>query len=269
MCITRCIAHAALICITAFLPAAWLHTPAAAQECELKVRPIDGRLGYRPRANARCEGMYVELQSAPVALRVISLMRGTVDSAALDSARSLELHIALHTLNLDPVVTILAQPTVAGVNWALDVRDTAVAGPDRKQRLAYRWNKFEAFDGTGIALDSIGFVARTRLMRGMQDPVYVPVAVTRSNDKVTADSSIHVIFHLPGASVARLCVVRYECVSGDLQPMRSGGYYDGFFQAEIPLTGTTPGELLQIVVQWRESGNASEVQRDRFDLFRW
>lgn len=269
MCATRCIAHAALICLTSLLPATFLPTGADAQECELKVRGIAGNMGYGPRKpDSRCEGMYVELQSAPVVLRLVSLIRGRVPTdAILGNEKNLVIRVpGADTLLKDPV-TVMAQPTMAGVNWALDVKASG----------EYSWNKAELFHRTKLQLDNLGFLAVTRRSKGISDPVYVAVEVTAPGEDPTNSDDVHLIFQLPAASRARLCVARdvgstssgvsRNCYDAEL--LRSGGYYDGFFTVTLPLSDEIGNGIVPIAVEWMEAGSGA-ISRDRFEaVLRW
>ena len=49
----------------------------AMAQCDASVKPAPGEVGYKKRPYA-CEGMYIGLQSAPVGVQVVSLVRGAL-----------------------------------------------------------------------------------------------------------------------------------------------------------------------------------------------
>lgn len=252
----------ALIGLIAFASVAVLpSTPAAAQsQCEFDVRPAP-RLAYEPRGE-RCEGLYIELQSTPMNLRVVSLLRGgTLDALEADSTVSvLVVRVPADLVLGDSLRTrirVVGQPKVAGVNWALD----GWAEPNS----AFRWNLDEVFRRTGIPLSQVGLAGRTLRVQGIKDPVYVPLEVTGQGRAGNAASdAIHFVFHLPAAAEARVCVVAGgppACTG--TERIQSGGYFDGYFQATLP---PAPPGLTPVVVQWRASVGGQQGH-DRLDVF--
>lgn len=233
--------------------------PAVAQQCEFDVRPVtDQRTGYRPR-DTRCEGLYIELQSAPMNLRVVSLLHGSsvLPRPGPDSRLTVQFPWS------DPSVDnlkLIGLPREAGVNWALD----ASVDPDS----TFEWDLSEVFDSTGVSLSQVGLIGRTAPEDStLDDPVYLPVKVTSSQMASTTDS-IYVVFHLPVAGEARVCLIDLPAApcTDTLKPIDAGGYYDGFFETSLP--GHVNG-LTTVAVQWRQAGGSSEVGSDRFRIIGW
>ena len=225
---------------------------ASAQQCQLDVRPAE-ELGYGPRDD-RCEGFYVELQSAPTHVRVVSLVRGhRPDSDSLPD--SLELRVAPDPLiATTEAVAVLARPTIAGLNWAMDGQ----AAPRRP----FAWD-LSVFRRAEIPLESLGFVGVSRRSR---DPVYVPLTVGAPGGAAEGDST-HVVLHLPfPVDVARLCDVEAaDCV--DLSQMQTGGYFDGYWETSLTTAETRGVRAFQ--VQWRHSSMGDDVGSDRLEILRW
>ena len=256
--------------------------PTADAQCKRDVRALAGELGYRLRG-ARCEGLYVELQSAPAILRVVALVRG----GRLDSQfRSDTIPLAdsflvlvppdLRALvGLDSTITILSQPIGAGPNWVMDAE---AVGSSR-----FRWNIDEVLRSTDLPPSRVGVVGTaTRAgnqprASGRRDTVYVPLRVVRENavgsPSSTASDSIYFAFHLPSAGYARVCVepadsaqvIRPPLLCTDARQVQVGSYFDGYFEAMLP-----PGKLglNHLVVLWRTSA-AGPVGRDRLEILRW
>lgn len=232
-------------------------TPAEGQ-CGLDVQPVGGTLAYMKRQGNRCEGLFVELQSAPRHLRVVSLTKGHAPDLETEPL------LVIRVPDLSPpgsdslqaTITVLAQPLDPAVNWALDGR---AAGAD-----SILWNLDEVFHRLEGPLPRVGIAGRTARKRGLADPVYVPAEITAPGSGSAGDS-IHLVIHLPAAGEARVCVEEETHWCSDiLQPLAGGGFYDGYFEARLP-----PGEgLVPIVVLWRESGSM-DGGRDRFDIYRW
>lgn len=233
--------------------------PAAAQQCEFDVRPVAHKgTGYGPR-NTRCEGLYIELQSAPLNLRVVSLLHGRSELPRPGPDSKLEVQFPRSDLPVDSL-KLIGLPRESGVNWALD----ALIDPDS----TFEWDLSEVFARTDVSLSQVGLIGRGKLDSStLADPIYVPVKVTSSQMESMTDS-IHIVFHLPVAGEARVCLIDLPAApcTDTLKPIDAGGYYDGFFETSLP--GPVNG-LTTVAVEWRRTGGSSAVGNDRFRIIGW
>jgi hypothetical protein len=103
------------------------------------------------------------------------------------------------------------------------------------------------------------------------------VEVTAPGEDPTKSDDVHLIFQLPAAARARLCVARDtgSTRSGadrncyDAKLLRSGGYYDGFFTVTLPVSDEIRNGIVPIAVEWMEAGSGA-IARDRFEaVLRW
>jgi hypothetical protein len=226
--------------------------PAGAQ-CDASVKPAPGEVGYKKRPYA-CEGMYVGLQSAPVGVQVVSLVRGTL-SYARDSRADSVLYIkARHSItHLHPQVRVIGRARQANLHWALD----GSVGASSEMR----WDlgsvvKPMKLDSTKIGV--YGLAAR-RGPDSLGGPVFVPLEVTRHRQAATTNTVVELIVRVPLA--AELC---WSLAQGDSAQIFAraarcesaippiDGNADGYFR--IPLVRPPAGDH-RLAIRWRPRGS--------------
>jgi hypothetical protein len=221
-------------------------------ECLLRVQPRDGETGYHDRGQ-RCEGMYVGLQSAPVNVQVVSLVKGGLH---YDLARDRLLYVRV------PAITGLRDPVVlrgrgreSNLNWALDA-SLAPGG-----RLV--WNLTDVIVREQLSSDRIGIFGQTVEHRaGFADTVFVPLAVGGSEAPEASRDSIELIVKIPGASG-----LRWALDPGGEQHPSERLNVDGYFRIVVP-----PGRAEQVALDlyWRPRGKLAFNQTpEQLGIYRW
>jgi hypothetical protein len=221
-------------------------------QCDASVRPAPGEVGYKKRPYA-CEGMYVGLQSAPVGVQVVSLVRGTL-SYARDSRSDSVLYIkARHsTTHLEPQVRVIGRARQANLHWALD-GSVGVSGE-------MRWDLGTVVKPMKLDSAKIGVygLATRRGRDSLGGPVFVPLEVTRHRQPATTDSVVELIVRVPMASALCWSLARGDSAQkfaaaprceSPIQPI--DGNADGYFR--IPLVRPSAGEH-RLAIRWRPRG---------------
>lgn len=227
--------------------------PAGAQ-CDASVKPAPGAVGYQKRPYA-CEGMYIGLQSAPVGVQVISLVRGTLDDITKDERSDSVVYIKVRHKGprLDPEVRVIGRPRQANLHWALD--GTVRVGS------YIRWNLGTVVKPMELDSAKIGIYGLAKLHGAdgtLGGPVFVPLEVTRDSGDTGADE-MELIVRIPMASelcwslaegkAAQKFAMTPSCVR-KVPPINS----DGYFRIEIPKQ--PPGERA-LAIRWRPRGAAN------------
>lgn len=234
-------------------------------QCRLHVEAVDdASVAYRDRDN-RCEGLYVGLQSAPLALQVVSLVKGGLDVDIADRVVTLAVPSAesLSTHGLAVDVDILGRAREANLNWALDAR--AADLEDRQ----LEWD-LTVVREAGLEVDRLGLFGETRKEHG--SPVYVPLDVQRD---ASAPGTIEFVFLLPAAADARLCTEYNACAIIARPHTTAAGYFDGYFVADLPRdqlekAAAAGGGVATLTVRYRPHGRSwLEGGTDRVDIYPW
>lgn len=222
---------------------------------------------YTERGN-RCEGLYVGLQSAPLNLQVVSLVKGGLADSVANRSDTLMVAVpSAHLLAGDalaPEVTIRGRARNANLNWALD---------STQQEREHRWLSWpleEVITPAGLSLGELGIYGETRRDGGLGGPVYVPVDVRPSGGGGgqagdPTDGRIEFVFMLPAAGSASVCPKGGSGCVEAVELSRADGYGDGYFRAVID-----PAEdgLVPIAVRWRPRGGVDR-NVDLLDIVVW
>lgn len=241
----------------------------AAGQCQDVRVDDDSPVAYKAR-DGRCEGLYTGLQSAPLNLTVVSLVKGElVDSIAV-SSDVLEVMVPsehflaeLQGAELNPDITIRGRARDANLNWALD------SDPGTRDNRELAWPLSEVVNRASLRLDQLGVFGVTRREGGLGGPVYVPVEVrpTRGGEGSVemSEGGIEFVFMLPGAGKARVCTREASACEPAEELTTADGYGDGYFRATFSLSDVG---LAPIAVRWRPRGGVGwEV--DMLDILVW
>ena len=229
-----------------------LAPPAVGAQCDASVKPAPGEVGYKKRPYA-CEGMYIGLQSAPVGVQVVSLVRGTLGYRTEGESDSVLFVKTRHNVSkLEPQVRVIGRARKANLHWALD-GVVPVSNP-------LRWDlgtvvKPMKLDSTLIGI--YGLARRRVVEGGVGSPVFVPLEVTRSEHPANT-ASVELIVRIPAA--AALCWTVRGGRNVPPLPSTPGcepsvppidGNADGYFKIVIP--PQAEGEH-QVLIRWRPRG---------------
>ena len=232
----------------------------AAQCREVRV-DRESPTAYAERDN-RCEGLYVGLQSAPLNLEVVSLVKGGLAGSVAHRSDTLLVAVpSAHMLAEEDLVTDVAirgRARNANLNWALD--------SERRDRRELAWPLQDVVTPAGLDLEDLGLFGETRRAGGLGGPVYVPVEIRApGGSQPGAGDGIEFVFMLPAAGSASVCPKGDPgCVEAD-ELSRSDGYGDGYFRAFLD-----PGAdgLVPVAVRWRPRGGVTE-NVDLLDIVVW
>lgn len=246
-------AAAALFCCAMLMADGGGHV-AQAQCRDVEAQP--GEAGYKQRG-ARCEGMYVGRQSAPINIQVVSLVKGGLDFPSTVDEVKIRVPEALADVDsLSQRVTVTGDTREANLHWALDS-----AHPLRPGQ-AISWD-LEVLRQVDLESDRLGLYGRTTHESGLGGPIFVPVAVTIPGASVPSDEPIELVFRIPAAAGA--------CWSdgtgnGCRQPA-SLLNADGYFRIEIPPGEPGPATL---AFRWRPSGSPTWSETpETLTIYRW
>lgn len=228
----------------------WLH--AQPRECALKVEPQRGDTGYRERGQ-HCEGMYVGLQSAPLNVQVISLVKGGL---RYDLSRDRVLYVHVPTLpdqlNAGDVL-LQGRGREANLNWALDA-----PVPVGKH---LTWDLTEVVVREQLPSSRIGIAGQIQAS-DLDAPVYIPLLISKSVQTPAVPDSLELVVKIPGASAARWAFAS----SGKKHPAERLNV-DGYFRIVVP-----PGEEGETAlnIYWRPRGRpAFNEAPEHLRIYRW
>lgn len=227
----------------------------ASSQCALSVRPKPGDTGYRER-DQRCEGMYVGLQSAPLNVQVISLVKGGLSYRLDSEIREIEVRVPAALANdaeLEKRVLIVGRAREPNLNWALD----GFASPGSPMN----WKLDDVVRKEQLSSDRIGLFGETKRTDGMGGPVYIPLEVSRSAGAQAA--TIELIVRIPPAAAASWSVGT-GADRKPAEPLNADGYF------RIVLPATPAPEKTRVAVYWRPRGESrmSDVP-EHLRIFRW
>jgi hypothetical protein len=225
--------------------------PAAAQ-CDASVKPAPGEVGYKKRDYA-CEGMYVGLQSGPIGVQVVSLVRGALRyTSELPADGLLYVKVRHRSHRLDPRVRVIGRARQANLHWALDgaVRFDSVL----------RWDLAKVVRPMRLENTSIGLYGVTHRLgpdANLGGPVFVPLEVTPSEDPAPTEA-VELVVRVPAAaeicwSVSKRDAPPAEGLSAQCTPKVGpiDGNADGYFRIVIP--PMSDGEH-RVAIRWRPRG---------------
>jgi hypothetical protein len=219
-------------------------------DCDLKVKPAPGHIGYKKRPYG-CEGMYVGLQSAPLGVQVVSLLRGTL---AFDDTRSVMfVSVAADTAALKAPVRVVGRTRRANLHWAFDGQVEPGA--------SLKWDLREVVRPAELVSETIGMYGMSsRRPDGSGGPIFVPLLVSGSpSTSVDRSAPLEVIVRVPAAG--SLCwSLTSDGSAGETSPpcewiSPMGGNPDGYFLITIP--PEKPGNRLALRWRVRGAGPAS------------
>ena len=218
-------------------------------DCDLKVKPAPGDIGYKKRSYG-CEGMYVGLQSAPLGVQVVSIVRGTL---AFDSATHLRyVFVGADSKSVSSDVRVIGRARRANLHWAFD----GEVSPGRP----LTWDLREVIHNAELKSETVGLYGLVSPAAGATGgPSFVPVAIRGSPDAdpTKAGESVELIVRIPAAaalcwSIARVSEERKQGIPKKctaIDPFK--GNADGYFQ--ITIADPEPGEH-QLALRWRVRG---------------
>ncbi|HJR67769.1 MAG TPA: hypothetical protein VJ802_15155 [Gemmatimonadaceae bacterium] len=238
----------------------------AMSQCDASVKPAPGEVGYKKRPYA-CEGMYIGLQSAPVGVQVVSLVRGSLRySKEAPSDSVLYVKARPSASRLEPEVRVIGRARQANLHWALD-------GSVRVDR-PMRWNLETVVKPMELDSAKIGVygVARRRGPDGsLGGPIFVPLEITRAR-AASASEPVELIVRVPMA--AELCWLVQK--PGAVQPVANtscerrvspvDGNPDGYFRIVIP---PLPEGEHQLAIRWRPRGTQAFGNPVHFNVYFW
>lgn len=246
-----CVGLALASCLGADLVRAQQTTDAA---CALSVKTDNTRTSYQKR-DYGCEGIYVGLQSAPLNVQVVSLVRGPFeldqDVASLVIRTSppaeLDRDFSLRT-------RVLGRAREANLNWAMD----GFAKADSPMV----WNLRAVVHPLALTGDQIGVTGLRERQSGLAGPMFVPVAITAAGAPLPHQAPIGMIVRIPAASAVqwRLSPDDAWIVAEDVHAT------DGYFGIALP---AGPPAMLRVLVRWRARGTPSWGETERLSVYRW
>ena len=239
-----------------------------AAQCQDMRVDSDSPVAYKDRGG-RCEGLYTGLQSAPLNLTVVSLVKGELVDSIAASSDILQVMVPsehflaeLQGAELEPDITIRGRARDANLNWAMD------SDPATRADRPLSWPLSDVVNPASLKLDQLGVFGVTRRKGGLGGPVFVPVEVRPidgGKGSVEVSDSIEFVFMLPGAGRARVCTREAETCKPAEELTTADGYGDGYFRAIISLSEVG---LAPIAVRWRPRGGVG-WEADMLDLLVW
>ncbi len=238
----------------------------AEAQCDALVKPAPGEVGYKKRPYA-CEGMYIGLQSAPVGVQVVSLVRGALRYGK-DSPSDSVLYVKArpNTVRLDPDVRVIGRARQANLHWALD-------GSVRVDS-QMRWNLGAVVKPMDLDSGKIGVYGLARRRGpdgGLGGPIFVPLEITRGRAGGGAEP-VELIVRVPMA--AELCWLAEE--PGAAQTVATTptcervspieGNADGYFRIMIP---PQPEGEHQLMIRWRPRGAQAFGRPVHLSIYFW
>lgn len=215
-------------------------------DCDSKVKPAPGRIGYKKRSYG-CEGLFVGLQSAPLGVQVVSLVRGSI---AFDTTQSLMwVSVGGDRVPSPAPVRVVGRARQANLHWALDTE----VSPGK----ALTWDLREVIRPAELRSETIGLygvMAPTENAPG--GPVFVPLEISKAPPAPAASGnagqSLQLIVRVPAAG--QLCwsmrphgsAAATDSSCKKINPV--GGNADGYFEIEIP---STAPRAFDVILRWR------------------
>ena len=239
----------------------------AGAQCDASVKPAPGEVGYKKRPYA-CEGMYIGLQSAPVGVQVVSLVRGTLRYAK-DSGSDSVLYIkARHnTKLLERDVRVIGRARQANLHWALD--GSVRAGSEMRWDLGTVVKPMD-LDSTKIGV--YGLAKRTGPDGNLGGPIFIPLEVTRGSAPASTEA-VELIVRVPLASAlcwslptetdAHAFATTSRCAR-IVRPI--GGNSDGYFKIDLP--PQSEGEH-RLAIRWRPKYGQAFGRPVHLNIYFW
>ncbi len=226
-------------------------TPITAElraQCDPSLRAVGESTGYRKRAYG-CEGLYVGLQSAPLAVQVVSLTKGSLHH----EARGAELRVVpppgLDLTNLMSGIQVIGRARAPNLNWALH----GITTRDREMR----WNLNEVVIPAALELRRLGVHGQTGRRSGVGPPVYVPLAFVPTGQNVQTTDSLELVLRVLEA--AEVCVTH-----GTTRICPRG--VDSYFTFRLP-AGSSGETVLQ--VRWRRFRQPAFGEPELIRIYQW
>ena len=238
----------------------------AMAQCDASVKPAPGEVGYKKRPYA-CEGMYIGLQSAPVGVQVVSLVRGALRYSKTPSDSVLYVKARPSASRLEPEVRVIGRARQANLHWALD----GAVRVDSQMR----WNLKAVVKPMELDSAKIGVygLARRRGPDGsLGGPIFVPLEITRAR-ATSGSEPVELIVRVPMA--AELCWSTRN--ADEPQPVANtprceprisptDGNPDGYFRIVIP---PQPEGERQLAIRWRPRGSQAFGDPVHLSIYFW
>lgn len=184
--------------------------------CALNVKTDGASTSYQKR-DYGCEGIYVGLQSAPLNVQIVSLVRGTFDLG--QDVRSMMIRtgpLAGPDSDLSLRTRVLGRARKANLNWAMD----GFAKADSPMV----WNLHAVVHPLALGTDQIGVTGLRERPGSLAGPVFMPVAITPTDAALPPRAPIEMVVRIPAASA-----VQWRLSPGDAWVIAE----DGMFGATI------------------------------------
>ncbi len=219
-----------------------------AQRCDPSLRGLPSATGYRARAYG-CEGLYIGLQSAPLAVQVVSFVKGGIDPNPNANELRLLAPPGLDLANFLSRVQVIGRARAPNLNWALHGTTSSDS--------IMRWDLDEVVIPANLNISRLGIHGHATRRSGVGPPMYVPLAVVSNGGAVEPSDSLELVLRILEA--AETCVSYAEhrsCSNGK----------DSYFTFRIP-----PGEPSQVVLQvrWRRRLQPAMGDPELIRIYRW
>ncbi len=216
-------------------------------DCALTVKPRGDSTGYRKRG-VRCEGMFVGLQSAPLKVQVVSLIKGGLRyDVARDSLLFIQVPWLPAAVNPRDTVVLQGRGREANLNWALD----AFA----RESTSVRWELDQVIRPEGLNSERIGLVAQAHTS-ALRDPLFIPLGVSRDSAvRATSADSLELVVRIPSASAVRWAFASDDkCADGVSASCQEASRLnvDGYFRIKMP---PGPRGEVSLAIYWRARGS--------------
>lgn len=241
----RATACALALCLMSVVP--------ADAQCPLKARPRPGATGYQPRLDG-CEGLYIQLQSAPINLQVVSLVRHALRVPEGDTAH---VHVPANPESLRTPITIVGRGREANLNWALD--------GDARPGAPLRWLLKAVVRTVDLDAERLGIFGETRKANGLGGPIYVPVDVRGVREPYPGHAGavpppVELVLRIPGAGALEHRMSGTDWVRET--PINGDGYFAIVIQS--PEQG-----VRSVEIRWRPSDSLRPGPPESLSIFFW
>lgn len=222
--------------------------------CALNVKTDGASTSYQKREYG-CEGIYVGLQSAPLNVQIVSLVRGSFNLG--QGVRSMMIRtspLAGLDSDFDLRTQVLGRARIANLNWAMD----GFAKADSPMV----WNLEAVVRPLELETVQVGVTGLRERQSGLAGPVFMPVAITPTDAALPHQAPIEMVVRIPAASAAQ-----WSLAPGDAWDDASDVHAaDGYFGITLP---AGPPGILRVLVRWRARGTPAWGEPERLSIYRW
>jgi hypothetical protein len=219
-----------------------------AQKCDPTLRAVPSSTGYRARSYG-CEGLYIGLQSAPLAVQVVSFLKGGINPNPGGRELRLLAPPGLDLANYAGRVQVVGRARESNLNWALHGTTSADG--------VMRWDLAEVVIPANLKLGRLGIHGHATRRSGVGPPMYVPLAVVPEGATVATSDSLELVLRILEAAETCVAFADHESCSSGL---------DSYFTFQIP-----PGQPSQVVLQvrWRRRLQPTMGEPELIRIYRW